>query len=213
MALLKVQPGDVVAVPARKDAEEGFVLCRVINEKNVLTIEIFAGFFTDFSITEDEVKAQDLSILNRLHSPVHASFDFTTYSGKIKWPILLSNPDYDPEESKYSEIEFQDCSEYAPRGLYFKSGEIRWEPDGVRRNLEDRTIWSNPQLIQRTNLYLSGILKHGEPFNVQKEQQLIQQYGMDWLVNETNACVDLADRVATKFKESKKASKKKPRPR
>ena len=189
MALLKVQPGDVVAIPARKDAEEGFVLCRVINEKNVLTIEIFADFFTNFSMTGNEIKNKNFSILNRLHPPVHASFDFTKYSGKVKWPILLSNPDYDREESKYSEIEFQDCSEYATRGLYFKGGKIQWEPDGIRRNLEDRTIWSNPQLIQRTNLYLNGILKPGEPFNVQAEQRLIKQYGMDWLINETNACV------------------------
>ena len=210
MALLKIQPGDVVAIPAMKDGEEGFVLSRVIDS---YTIEIFAGFFTDFSITEDEVKAQDLSILNRLHPPVHASFDFTKYSGKVKWPILLSDSDYDREKSKYSEIEFGGRAEYIDQGIYFKGGKMLWEPDGVRRNLENRTIWSNPQLIQRTNLYLNGILKPGEPFNVQAEQRLIKQYGMDWLINETNACVDLADRIGTKFKESKKASKKKPRPR
>ena len=41
MALLKTVPGDIVAIPARKDGLQGFVLSRVIQETKMPTIEVF----------------------------------------------------------------------------------------------------------------------------------------------------------------------------
>lgn len=77
MALLKVAEGDIVAIPAVKDAKWGFVLSRVVLDNRVITIiEVFSDFHTDFGITEAQVRVQDFSIENRLFSPVYASFDF-----------------------------------------------------------------------------------------------------------------------------------------
>lgn len=208
MALLKVNAGDVVAIPAVKGGQYGFVLSRVIVPINTRTIEVFSDFLTNFDITEEEVRSQDFSIDNRLFNPVYASFDFSKHFGKVKWPILLSDPTYDREQSKYSEIEFEDASEYQEFGRYYRGGDEYHEPPGVRRNLESKTIYSNPQLMHRVNLHLAGYLKKGEPLNPLRTRAAIEQNGMDWWVDGINACNDIADAIATKLKDAQQARKK-----
>src|SRR5262245_10289790 len=107
MALLKVQPGDVIGVPAAKNGEWGFVMARVIRDDVVTLIEVFSDFYTNFAISEKEVLQKNFCINNRLFNPVNASFDFNRYFGKIKWPVLAKTPGFDPEQSKISEIEFE----------------------------------------------------------------------------------------------------------
>lgn len=122
----------------------------------------------------------------------------------MKWPVLLHDPNYDKEQSKCSEIEFEYSSEYQEFGRYAKGGKECTEPPGVRRNLQDKTIYSNPQLMHRISLHLNGYLKRGEPMNALRERAAIEQNGMDWWVDGVNACNDIADAIATKFKEAQK---------
>jgi hypothetical protein len=203
MALLKVSPGDIVGVPAAKDGVWGFVLSRVIREDKVLWIEVFSSFLTNFSISETGVLAQDLSGDNRLFNPIYASFDFNRHFGKIKWPILARAPAYTPGQSKISQIEFEGIS-YFETGLYLKGGKEYREPPGVRRNLEDRTTYSNPQLVHRINLHLSGYVRKGEPWNARLERPLIEREGMYWWSEGEESCKIAADEVASRFLEARK---------
>jgi hypothetical protein len=208
MALLKVVPGDIVAIPCKKNDNIGFVLSRVIRYDVVLWIEVFSDFFTDFSVGQTEVLEQDFSTSNRLFNPIYASFDFNKYFGKIKWPILAHSPNYNPEvDSKYSNIEFEDVS-YEELGLYLKGGELVYEKNGIRRNLEDRTIYSNPQLVTRINLYMSGYLKKGTVWNYKLTRAITKAEGKDWWRDQIEYCTVLVDIVAQKFKDARKNMKK-----
>jgi hypothetical protein len=207
MALLKVIPGDIVAIPCKKGEEFGFVISRVIRDDVILWIEVFTNFFTDFQMTFEDILLQDFSIQNRLFNPIYASFDFNRFSGKIKWPILAHYPDYDPEmHSMMSCIEFQDTS-YSEIGLYMKGGKPFYEPACTRRNLEDRTIFSNTQLIARICLYLSGYLKQGTIWNHVLVKRLLEKEGNDWWKNQIIYCASFVDIVAQKFKDARKSMK------
>ncbi len=207
MALLKVNPGDVVAVPAEKKGEWGFVLARVIRSGVVTWIEVFEDFYTDFNIDEKAIAARNFSEEARLFKPVYAAFDFGKYFGKVKWPVLATDASYTPDQSNISSIEFEGDS-YQESGIYYKNGVECVEPAGVRRGLENRTIYSNPQLVRRINLYLSGYFEKGVPWNSEVIRAVVEKEGMDWWVDGINACNDKADAVALKFKEVRKRVKK-----
>lgn len=207
MALLKVAAGDVVAIPATKAGELGFVLSRVIVPASTLTIEVFRDFHTTFAITESEIRACDFSASNRLFNPVYAAFDFGKHFGAVKWPILLKDSKFDKESSGYCDIEFEDASEYEELGRYYRGDEECHEPPGVRRNLESRTIYSNPQLVHRINLHLAGYLKVGEPLNPERTRRAIQANGKDWWVNGINVCNGLSDLIAKRLIDSRRHKK------
>lgn len=200
MSLLKVNPGDVIAIPAEKDAVWGFVLGRVIISGVVNWIEVFSEFSSNFNIDENEIAGRDFSEPARLFCPVYAALDFGKYFGKVKWPIVFSTPSYDPEQSGFSDIEFEGES-YEELGIFHKGRVEQVEKKGVRRNLEDRTIYSNPQLVWRINLYLSGYCKKGTPWNSRVVKSMIDEKGMDWWVGGIKSCNEKADAVATRFKE------------
>lgn len=207
MALLSVIPGDIVPIPCLKGGDMGFVLSRVIRKDVTKWIEVFAEFYQDVAMSEDEVLAQDFSISNRLFNPVYASFDFNKFFGKIKWPILAHYPDYDPElHSKHSEIEFRDTT-YDELGMYLKGRKVYYDPPHIRRNLEDRTIYSNPQLIHRVNLYVSGCLKKGTIWNFLLERKLLKKKGIEWWEEQIDQGVIIADTVGQKFKDARKKLK------
>lgn len=208
MALLKTVPGDIVAIPALKDGQQGFVLSRVIQETKMLTIEVFDGFYTNFAMTAKEIRALGLSIDKRMFPPVYAAFDFHRFYGKVKWPILCQDPEYDPEaQSRLSEIEFE-TERYAEVGEYMRNGVAHYEPEGVRRDLNDRTIYSNTQLMVGINLFLEGYFPKGTALNVKSEKRLLADRGLDWYRAELDANIVLSDTVATKLKEAQAALKK-----
>lgn len=120
----------------------------------------------------------------------------------MKWPILSSDPLYTPDQSNFSEIEFEGPS-YDELGVYYKGGEKFTEKQGIRRNLGDMTIFSNPQLVRCIGLYLSGYIKKGTPWNSRLVKSIIDKEGMDWWVSGINSCNDKADAVALLFKESR----------
>ncbi|VWC77159.1 hypothetical protein BLA18110_02462 [Burkholderia lata] len=200
MALLKVVPGDVVAIPSEMNGEWGFVLSRVIFVGATKWIEVFDDFSVDFEGVSASVKSINFSRKSRLFNPILASFDFGKYFCAVKWPILSSDPLYTPDQSYFSEIEFEGTS-YEELGIYYKGGEKFTEKHGVRRNLEDMTIFSNPQLVRRVNLYLSGYVKKGVPWNSRLVKSIVDKEGMDWWVGGINECNDKADAVALRFKE------------
>lgn len=205
MGLLNADPGSIVAVPAKKDQQFGFVLARTITPTGNRIIEVFQGFYTNFAITNEQVKEQDFSINNRLFPPIHAGLNFTKYDSKVKWPILLTDPLYDKEQSKYSEIEFNQTDyAYDESGLYTKGGISCNEPFGVRRNLQCPQIFSNPQLIFRINRHLSGQMAVGEVSNVYTERKFLDLYGLKWWTDSLLECQTLADEVATLMKEAQK---------
>ncbi|MCA8293734.1 hypothetical protein LGN19_08030 [Burkholderia sp. AU30198] len=199
MALLKVKPGDVVAIPSEMNGEWGFVLSRAIVVGVTNWIEVFDDFSVDFDITTEDVRSRISSEKSRLFNPILASFDFGKYFGLVKWPVLLADPDYAPSHSDFSEIEFEGAS-YEELGIYYKGDERFSEQSGVRRNLEDMTIYSNPQLVRRINLHLSGYVDKGVPWNSRLVKSIIDKEGMKWWVDGINACNDKADAVALRFK-------------
>jgi hypothetical protein len=207
MALLLVDAGDVIAIPAAKAGKLGFVLARVIIPIRTRTIEVFREFRTDFAISEEEVRAQDFSVASRLFNPVYASLDFGKPFGVVKWPILLKNPHYDKEMSNFSDIEFEDATEYEEFGRYYKGGEECYEPQGVRRDLESRTIYSNPQLVHRIKLHLAGYLNVGEPLNSDRTRKAIQENGEEWWITGISACRDLSDEVTKRLIEAQRRRK------
>lgn len=209
MALLKTVPGDIVAIPALKDGRQGFVLSRVIERTQVRTIEVFEGFYTNVAMTADEIRALELSVDKRLFAPVYAAFDFHRFYGKVKWPILCQDPEYNPEiQSHLSEIEFE-TERYAEVGEYMRDGQAHYEPKGVRRNLNDRTIYSNTQLMVRINLFMEGYFPRGTALNVMSARRFLADRGEDWYDAELDACITLADSVATQLKDAQRALKKK----
>lgn len=208
MALLKTVPGDIVAIPALKDGQQGFVLSRVVERTQVRTIEVFEGFYTNFAMTAEEIRALELSVDKRLFAPVYAAFDFHRFYGKVKWPILCQDTEYDPEiQSHLSEIEFE-TERYAEVGEYMRNGQAHYEPDGVRRDLNNRTIYSNTQLMVEINLFLEGYFPRGTALNVTSERRYLADRGLDWYNAELDANIVLADTVATKLKEAQAAVKK-----
>jgi hypothetical protein len=200
VSLLKVNPGDIIGIPAEKDAVWGFVLGRIIMTGVVTWIEVFSEFSTNFQIDEKEIEQRDFSSRARLFDPVYVALDFGKYFGKVKWPILGVTPSYTPEQSNFSDIEFEGDS-YQELGIYYKELAEHTEVGGLRRNLEDRTIYSNPQLVRRINLYLSGYFEKGTPWNSRVIKSVIDKEGMDWWVAGINSCNDKADAVALEFKE------------
>lgn len=209
MAILTVHPGDIVAIPAQQNEQQGFVLSRVIQENTqVTTIEVFEGFHNNFSITADEIKALGLSIDQRLFPPVYVAFDFNKFFGKVKWPILDQDPNYDSEaHSRLSAIEFA-TERYDEVGEYMRNGQTYFEPDGIRRPLNNRTIYSNTQLIVRINLFLQGDYARGTALNVWSDRMFLASKGLDWYNAELNTCLALSDTVATTLKEAQAALKK-----
>ncbi|HIH2744418.1 hypothetical protein L3V59_25740 [Burkholderia aenigmatica] len=199
MALLRVTPGDVVAIPSEMNGEWGFVLSRVIFVGATKWIEVFDDFIVDFKSLSEAAKSINSRKKNRLFNPVLASFDFGKYFCMIKWPILSSDPLYTSDKSGFSEIEFEGPS-YEELGIYYKGGEKFTEELGVRRNLDDMTIFSNPQLVRRVNLYLSGCVKKGEPWNSRLVKSIIDKEGERWWVDGIKECGDKADAVALRLK-------------
>ncbi|URI06756.1 hypothetical protein MW290_12705 [Aquincola tertiaricarbonis] len=203
MALLSVDPGDIVAIPTVRGGQRGFVLSRIIVPIRLRTIEVFKNFHTNFGMTEERVLEQDFSVENRLFAPVYASMDFSKWVGKVKWSILHKDPSYHREQSRYSDIEIMGPpAEYKEFGVYYKGGQRCFEPPGVRRSIEDSMIYSNTQLMFRIGLHMSGEMAPGEAMNTAKERALLEKYGMDWLVNGTNAWAPISDAIATEMKEA-----------
>lgn len=201
MAILSRAAGDIIAVPALKDGHWGFLMSRVIYADVVTCIEVFAPFKTNFVITANETLEQIPSIQERLFNPIYASFDFSKNFGKIKWPILAHDLNYDTRQSRASDIEFEgDC--YNELGYFLRGRKEFTEPSGVRRVLENRTIYSNPQLVHRINLYFSGVLKKGEVCNAARVRALIEERGMSWWADGVEACRESVDAVAKKFADS-----------
>ncbi|MBN3839776.1 hypothetical protein [Burkholderia sp. Ac-20349] len=200
MALLMVAPGDVVAIPAEMSGEWGFVLSRVIFVGATKWIEVFDDFSVDFKNASERAESIIFSEKKRLFNPIFASFDFRKYFCMVKWPILSSDPLYTPDQSGFSEIEFEGPS-YEELGIYYKGGEEFAEKSGVRRNLDDMTIFSNPQLVRRVNLYLSGYVKKGEPWNSRLVKSIIDKKGREWWVSGIGECNDRADAVALRLKD------------
>lgn len=199
MALLNVNPGDVLGVPARSGGAWGFVLARIIRSDPSPWLEVFGDFSRDFSITEEEVLNRDFSISNRLFNPVYVALDFNRHFGEVKWPILARNPGYSPGQSAAEEIEFEEVS-YWKTGVYYRNGIRCQELPGHRRDLEDATIYSNPQLVWRINLYLSGYFAKGAAWNSRLKKSVIEKEGVDWWVGGINACNANMDTIALEFK-------------
>lgn len=203
MALLKTDPGDIVAIPSIKAGVRGFVLSRVIAPEPYGLTEVFSEFHVNFAMTEEQVLEQDLSVDKRLFAPVYASMDFSKWVGKVKWSILHKDPSYHREQSRYSDIEIMGPpAEYKEFGVYYKGGQRCFEPPGVRRSIEDSMIYSNTQLMFRIGLHMAGEMAPGEAMNTAKERALLEKYGMDWLVNGTNAWAPISDAIATEMKEA-----------
>lgn len=196
--LLKVCPGDIIGVPAEKGTRWGFVLARVIRNKPSVWVEVFDKFHHNFHITQEEIKKNNFSKDARLFQPIYAALDFGKYFGKVKWPILATDPIYQPDKSDMSSIEFEGDS-YLETGVYSRGGVEHSEEGGLRRDLEDTTIYSNPQLVRRVNLYLSGYMKKGAPWNARQKQAIIEKEGIEWWVDGINACNAHADAVSLKF--------------
>ncbi|EMD9437017.1 hypothetical protein LGN20_00975 [Burkholderia cepacia] len=207
MALLKVTAGDIVAIPCERNGEWGFVCSRVILVRATKWIEVFDEFSVDFEAAPGRAKQDGFPENSRLFNPILASFDFGKNFCTVKWPILSSDPLYTPELSSFSEIEFEGPS-YEELGIYYKGGEKFAEKQGVRRNIEDMTIFSNPQLVRRIGLYLSGYIKKGTSWNSRLVKSIIDKEGMDWWVSGINACNDKADAIARLFKESRAKKKR-----
>lgn len=200
MALLKVTPGDVVAIPGEVNGEWGFVYSRVIFVGATKWIEVFDDFNVDFAAVLEGGRAEKFEKKSRLFNPIMASFDFGKNFCSVKWPILSSDPLYVSDKSGFSKIEFEGPS-YQELGIYYKGGEKFTEKPGVRRDLDDMTIFSNPQLVRRINLYLSGYLEKGVAWNSRLVKSIIEKEGMDWWIGGINACNDKADAIALAFKE------------
>ena len=202
MALLKVTAGDIVAIPCERNGEWGFVCSRVILVGATKWVEVFDEFSVDIEAAPGSAKSERFSEDYRLFNPILASFDFGKNFCAVKWPILSSDPLYTPDQSNFSEIEFEGPS-YDELGIYYKGGEKFTEKQGIRRNLGDMTIFSNPQLVRCIGLYLSGYIKKGTPWNSRLVKSIIDKEGMDWWVSGINSCNDKADAVALLFKESR----------
>ncbi|WP_208449601.1 hypothetical protein [Burkholderia ambifaria] len=200
MALLTVTSGDIVAIPAERCGEWGFVYSRVILVGAAKWIEVFDEFSVDFERVSEDVRPEKFAKKSRLFNPIMASFDFGKNFCAVKWPVLSSDPLYTPDQSNFSEIEFEGPS-YQELGIYYKGGEKFTEKAGVCRGLDDMTIFSNPQLVRRINLYLSGYIEKGVAWNSRLVKSIIEKEGMDWWVGGINACNDKADAVALAFKE------------
>lgn len=200
MGLLKVKPGDIVAIPCEMSGEWGLVYSRVIFVGVTKWIEVFDEFNVDFDAVLEGAKSEKFGKKYRLFNPTMASFDFGRNFCSVKWPMLSSDPLYASNQSNFSEIEFEGPS-YQELGIYYKGGEKFVEKQGVRRNLDDMTIFSNPQLVRRINLYLSGYIEKGAPWNSRLVKSIIEKEGMDWWVGGINACNDKADVVALAFNE------------
>lgn len=200
MALLKVTAGDIVAIPSERGGKWGFVYSRVIFVGATKWIEVFDEFSVDFEVASENLRSGRFAKKTRLFNPILASFDFGKHFCAVKWPILSSDPLYTSDQSNFSEIEFEGPS-YEELGIYYKGGEKFTEKQGVRRDLDDMTIFSNPQLVRRINLYLSGYIEKGTPWNSRLVKSIIDKEGMDWWVGGINACNDKADAVALLFKE------------
>jgi hypothetical protein len=196
MAILKLVAGDIIAVPSQNDGVYGFVLARVIRRIIWHTIEVFSEFHTDYSMTADDVVRMNLGIKDRLFDPVGAVFLFSKLTGATKWPVLMHNPDYDPErDSRFSEIIWL-CSEYEEDGMYLK-GDEEFFDDCHDRIAEDRTIWQTHQLVLRVKYYMDGIYKKGEVFDLCKIERELMKTGQ--LHNRTNEAIEISEIVAKNF--------------
>jgi hypothetical protein len=196
MARSRFVTGDIIAVPSQKEGVYGFVLARVIDHIQWHTIEFFSEFHTNYSMTVDDVIGMNLGIKDRLFDPVYAVFLFSKLTGATKWPVLMHNPDYDPErDSKFSEIILL-CVEYEEDGSYRKGGEIFFD-DCHDRIAEEDTIWQTNQLVLRVKYYMDGIYKKGEIFSLCKIQRELIKTGQ--LDNRTNEAIEISEIVAKNF--------------
>ena len=210
MALLKKSLGDIIGVPAMQGEELGFVLMRIIRTKHPVTwSEVFKGFYTNFSITAEEVLACDFSKENILFGPVHTSLDFNKYFGKTKWPILAHDTSAEVDQADNPDIEFA-SHDYFSSGIYYKAEKDYFNPPDQRREIEDNLIYSNPQLIRRINLHLSGYLKPGRKWSYIVGQELVRDQalrdsaGKAWPEADMDHCLLVAEEVAQKFKLARK---------
>jgi hypothetical protein len=203
MAILKINAGDVFAIPAALNGAEGFVLARCIHDENVTLLEVFKSFCTDISAAVDRIDVTGLVPENWLIRPVKAGLDFNKYFGLVKWPILAENPAYEVSMSNFDEIEFAD-SAYHQNRRYWRRNTPYAEPPGVCRSLNDMTLWSPDQLISMINFRLAGLILDGEGLNPQTVRRLMDQYGGDsplnWIASHAKAGQELSDRVAGEFK-------------
>ena len=207
MAVLKVNQGDILAIPAQKNNGWGFVLSRVIYNDKATCIEVFEKFHDNFGMTPTECLAENFSAGKRLFNPVLVALDFGRHFGKIKWEILAKSPKYDPEQSGLSDIEFENAS-YPEVGSYTKGRKEFHEPPDVRRSLESRTIYSNTQLVCRINMYIQGIFKKNEPWNPLTLKPVFEQQNENWWSDELKACMEPMDAVALKINNAQKAMRK-----
>jgi hypothetical protein len=206
MALLKVAVGDIVGVPAMRGETIGFVLMRIIRTKHPVDwSEVFKDFHTNFSMTAEEALACDFSKENMLFGPVYTSLDFNKFFGKTKWPVLAHDTSAETDQADNPEIEFA-SHDYYSSGIYYKAGKDYFNPPDQRREIEDNTIYSNPQLIQRINLHLSGYLKPGRKWSYIVEREIIRDKalrdseGKAWPEEDIDNCLWIAEEGAQKFK-------------
>lgn len=201
MAILGATPGDVIPIPAQVRGESGFVLSRVLYRAAVTVVEVFDGFRTDFLSVAENLDAFGFRIEYRLFAPVFAAFHFHKYFGTVRWPVLGKVGTPTEWKQRFERAEFAEV-DYQTSGR-FERGNIRCKESGWdRRPLEGSTIYSNPQLIHRVNLHLSGRLARGEPLTPLRMASIMASEAPGWLEGEFESCRRLADEVGTRFKET-----------
>jgi len=205
MASLKVQPGDVIPIPCKLGQDLGFVISRVIGRSKVNVIEVFSDFHAETCDPYAVMEKQSMDPSERLFSPVYASFDFSKYFGKVKWPVLGSVGTHAEWERLLGEVEFAEAA-YQESGRYVRGGVRLKETSDERRSLEPGTIYSNPQLIHRINLHLAGRLDRCEALTSKRLAELMAEEPSGWLEVELDKCLLIADEVAIKLRTYTKRS-------
>jgi hypothetical protein len=167
MADLKTKPGDLFAIPAHdKDGNVGFVICRHIGAGPPLPLfEVFSKFYTECPKSLSEVDTT-----TRLFRPVMMliSFHKQTIPRGNKWRILFSDPDYQPEQSGYKNIQigFPE-SGHVLFGLWEGGVDKRVSKSEVLA-VEDATAWQPPNLCIRVTAHLAGLIGPEETYDIWK---------------------------------------------
>ena len=207
MALLKVDVGDLIAVPARMGVTHGFVMSRVLRDGVWVILEVFSDFRHEGCVECDWLINGTVSLGERMFAPVRVSLDFNKYLGKEKWPVLkLSLMMPSNSDLPISELEWEGPpDQYDSIGLYHRGDEIRYEPDGVRRSLESGHLYANPQLLRRIDLHLRGIMSPMQALNYRVERELMQRFGADTCKQEILEWVERSDEIMSSLAPIKKA--------
>lgn len=207
MALLKVAPGDLIAVPARNGALHGYVLARVLHDGEWVVLEIFSEFRDEGFVDFDWIMNGSGHLGERMFSPIRASLDFNKQLCKQKWPLLRLSLMMEPGvDLSISNLEWEGPpDQYDAIGLYYRGGEIVYEPNGVRRSLESGHLYSNPQILRRIDLHLRGIMAPMQALNYRVERELMRRFGADKCTQEILEWVERSDEIMSSLAPIKKA--------